>query len=231
MTATKAGSAFDALTYEAPFLIEKLLKDYIAETPAEAEALFTEFKRYVVFVCSDDRSDWQMYSLRVDEVWHQFVLFTWEYVNFCQNFFGRYIHHNPSNAPEHNPGNVSESSPTVVKTPTSFEDFKNRYQALFGEPLPDVWYDEKSVTTRRRVINKNAGKLTLKDGDEDGTIDLVGVTGEVLVSLNEIAREALAFIAQNSAFYVRELPGDLTDEERVALIATLVEHNLLRVAS
>ena len=51
--------------------------------------------------------------------------------------------------------------------------------------------------------------------------------GDVLLSVNKIAREALAFVARTGAFYVRELPG-LTNEEQVALIATLVEHKLLR---
>ena len=232
MTTAHVDSKLEALSYQAPFLIEKLLKDQIVGSAEEAQALFTEFKRYIVLVCSDDRADWQMYSLRVDEVWHQFVLFTWEYINFCQRFFGRYIQHNPSNAPEHGPGEASESASVIVaKPPTSFEDFKNRYQELYGEPLPDVWYDEKSVTIHRRVMNNSVGRLTLKDGDEAGMIDVLGVTGEVLISLNNIARGALVFITRSGPFYVRELPGDLTDEEKMALIATLVEYKLLRVAS
>jgi hypothetical protein len=51
------------------------------------------------------------------------------------------------------------------------------------------------------------------------------------LSINDVARGALAFLTQTGVFYVRELPGDLTDEEKVALIATLVEYKLLRVGS
>ena len=47
----------------------------------------------------DRTTAWRMHSLRVDEVWHQFVLFTVEYVTFCKRYFGRYVHHSPSNAP------------------------------------------------------------------------------------------------------------------------------------
>jgi hypothetical protein len=224
MTVAKVDPAIDALTYEAPFLIEKLLKDHIVDSAEEARALFTEVKRYIVLVRSDDTTPWKMYSLRVDEVWHQFVLFTWEYINYCQRFFSTYIQHNPSNAPE-------PTTMSVVKSPSapSFEGFQNRYQELFGVPLPDVWYDEKSVTTQRRVLNDYAGKLTLRDGE--GMVDLLSATGEVLLSLSQFARDALAFMARTGAFYVRELPGDLTDEEKVALIATLVENKLLRVAA
>jgi hypothetical protein len=50
------------------------------------------------------------------------------------------------------------------------------------------------------------------------------------MSVNAFARAALAFIARTAAFHVRELPGELTDEEKIALIATLVEYRILRVA-
>lgn len=35
-------------------------------------------------------------SYIVDEAWHTFILFTSEYVKFCQDVFGKYIHHSPS---------------------------------------------------------------------------------------------------------------------------------------
>ena len=79
-------SAMDALAHEAPFLVEKLLKDRITQTVEEAEALFLEVKRYIVLVQSDPTRIWEMHSLRVDEVWHQFILFTAQYWDFCQRF-------------------------------------------------------------------------------------------------------------------------------------------------
>src|SRR5436189_1421812 len=85
----------DALTYEAPFLIEKLLKDRIVETPEEGEAIFTEVKRWIALIRTDRTKDWEMYSARIDEVWHQFILFTREYIEFCNQFFGAYVSHIP----------------------------------------------------------------------------------------------------------------------------------------
>ncbi|MFB0627024.1 hypothetical protein [Streptomyces sp. AB3(2024)] len=41
---------------------------------------------------------------------------------------------------------------------------------------------------------------------------------------------ALAFIARTGAFYVRELPGGLTDAEKVELAAALVEDKILRAS-
>jgi hypothetical protein len=212
--------AFEALAYEAPFLIEKLLKDRIVETPEEAESLFNEVKKYLVIARLDETRIWKMYSLRIDEAWHQFILFTRQYIEFCQRFFGRYIPHSPSNAPESKPAGSVEA--------TSFKLFQDRYRELFGTPLPDVWYDERNVTTRRRVLNDRAGSLTLRDGLE--MVEILSPQGEVMLSVNELARDALAFIASTGAFYVRELPGDLTDDEKIALVATLIECKILRSA-
>ena len=220
VTRARTPCASDALAYEAPFLIERLLKARIAETAEEAEALFLEVKKYTVLVRSDTTRIWDMHSLRVDEAWHQFILFTPQYTDFCQRFFGLYIHHSPSNAPQ------SERAKAVPVAP--FAEFRDRYQKLFGAPLPDVWYDERSITLERRVLNERAGLLALRD-DREG-IDLVAPDGDVLLTVNEFARKALAFIAQTGAFHVRELPGELSDEEKIALIATLVEYRILRVA-
>lgn len=218
---TTTQRSFEAIAYEAPFLIEKLLKDHIVETAQEGEALFTEVKRYFVLGRSDVSRIWQMHSLRIDEVWHQFVLFTRQYMDFCERFFGCYIPHSPGNAPE-------TKMATTIET-ASFEQFRSRYEALFGAPLPDLWYDERNVTIQRRIFNSHAGSLKLRD--DDGMVDLLNPGGDVLLSANELARDALDFVARTGAFYVRELPGDLDNDEKIALVATLVEHKLLRLAS
>jgi hypothetical protein len=212
-------AVFDALDFEAPYLLEKLLKDYIVDSTEQGDALFTEVKRYLVLNHVDRTKAWKMYSLRVDEAWHQFVLFTVEYSAFCDKYFGHYAHHAPSNAPD--PG-FGHGAPEAT-----FAEFADRYRKMFGVELSDLWDDSTSVTPRRRIVNERAGQLEL--GAADDMIDLIGRDGRVLLSVSEIARDALRFIASTGAFYVRELPGGLTDDEKVALIATLVDMKLLRV--
>ncbi|MFF5211973.1 glycine-rich domain-containing protein [Streptosporangium sp. NPDC000396] len=217
---TSNSQVFDALDYEAPFVVEKLLKEHIVESAEEGQALFGEVKRYLVLVGLSEGEGWKMYSLRVDDAWHQFILFTRQYIEFCNRFFGRYIPHSPSNAPE------PPSQAPIAET--SFKLFQDRYRVLFGTPLPDVWYDERNVTTRRRVINDRVGSLEVRTGLD--MVELLNPDGEVLFSVNEIAEDALRFVAGTGAFYVRELPGDLTDEEKIALVATLIECRILRSA-
>src|SRR5690242_17762604 len=79
------------LRFDAPYLIEKLVKDRIVDTAAEGEALFAEAKKYLILSHMDSDVSWDMYSRRVDEAWHQFVLFTSQYVDFCHRYFGEYL--------------------------------------------------------------------------------------------------------------------------------------------
>ena len=32
----------------------------------------------------------------IDEMWHEFILFTKDYGDFCQHYFGEYLHHMPN---------------------------------------------------------------------------------------------------------------------------------------
>jgi len=90
-----------------------------------------------------------------------------------------------------------------------------------------VWDDSTCITPNRRIVNEFAGQFEL--GATNDLIDLIGRNGRILFSVSEIARDALRFVSDTGAFYVRELPGDLTDDEKIALIATLIDMKVLRV--
>ncbi len=169
----------------------------------------------------DREKSWHMYSLRIDECWHQFILFTRQYIDFCRDHFGRYVPHAPSNAPE--------SKTATPAQRTTFKEFNQRYEELFGTPIPEIWIDARNVTPRRRVLNDHVGRMTLRD--DAGMIELLNGNGELVLLVNDVAEPALTFIAETGAFYVRELPGDLDDEEKVALVSTLVQCRVLRLAS
>lgn len=32
----------------------------------------------------------------IDDMWHEFILFTQDYTNFCKHYFGEYLHHLPN---------------------------------------------------------------------------------------------------------------------------------------
>ncbi len=217
-----------ALDYRAPFVVEKLVRDHVVDSVDEGEDLFREMLRYLVLAESDRPTSWKMYSTRVDEAWHQFVLFTVKYTEFCNDYFGGYRHHAPANAPPASGSAAVPASASAVPEST-FEQFGERYAEVFGSPLPTIWYDHLTITTRRRLVNNHLGALTLAE-DAD-TVELIGPAGLVMFEVNRIADEALRFIVAQGTFYVREIPGELTDEEKVALASGLVECDVLRVAA
>jgi hypothetical protein len=64
----------------------------------------------------------------------------------------------------------------------------------------------------------------------DSVAELVDDTGDAVIAVNDLAHEALEFIATTGAFYVRELPGGLTDGEKVALVEALMTAGAIRLA-
>jgi hypothetical protein len=86
---------FELELFDAPYLEECLLSKGIFREKEEFRAAFLEFKKFVVLNLFSS-GPVAMSSPEVDEVWHQFILFTRQYVSFCERFLGHYLHHEPA---------------------------------------------------------------------------------------------------------------------------------------
>jgi len=64
-------------------------------------------------------------SFMVDNAWHEFILCTKAYTDFCQNHFGKYIHHHPG-------GTGSENKKQFLCT-------LEFYREHFGNPPEEFW--------------------------------------------------------------------------------------------
>ncbi len=115
--------------FEAPYLQEKLLEEGRFESPEEYKTAFTEFKKFVVLAGLYGGGQ-GMISKEVDAVWHQLILFTPQYHEFCQQVLGRYLHH----------------VPTTSFTPLGkdlTQNFIRNYQGTFGE-MPAMWKGDET---------------------------------------------------------------------------------------
>jgi len=82
---------------------DRVLKSEPGLTDGEWQWRWFELKRYFL-MCAVLRSV-PMYSVKVDALWHEMLMFTREYEQFCQQFCGAFIHHAP-----HAPDNVQDPS-------------------------------------------------------------------------------------------------------------------------
>ena len=81
--------------FQAPYLEERLQGTPYFFREKSIESAFVEFKKYVA-LCLLYKKPFGMMSRPIDEVWHNFILFTKEYHAFSQEFIGSYFHHDPT---------------------------------------------------------------------------------------------------------------------------------------
>ena len=113
-------------------------------TEEEAEELFTETKKFLylakfgdVFIPED--------LTMIDEMWHNFILFTKDYDFFCKKFLGKFLHHVPTSKQE-------EQSNALLGTEEASkarETYLNRIEEMIsltydhlGEETAVRWFSE-----------------------------------------------------------------------------------------
>lgn len=116
------GYAIDKLIYEGR-LVEQ-----------ERDIAEREFKRFLLLIALDVKPI-AMISPKLDDVWHQLVLFTRRYEAFCLDTVGFFVHHTPETGDD----------PIPVQAATNL---LLSYERLFG-PMPDIWFSGMTRELRR----------------------------------------------------------------------------------
>ena len=83
------------MAFQMPEFTERLIKKQ-GMSPEEAEKVFRETLRFL-YLCRQGKKGRFSFapSLLIDEGWHNFILFTKAYQRFCEEYIGRFIHHEP----------------------------------------------------------------------------------------------------------------------------------------
>jgi hypothetical protein len=84
------------LRYRNPDVVDRYLRDF-GGRQSEAGVIFSEMLKWLYLIDRAGSTPCIMTADfgRIDHMWHTFILFTQDYVNFCRDHFGRYIHHQP----------------------------------------------------------------------------------------------------------------------------------------
>lgn len=122
---TEAQFIRDLANFRAPYVKEKLMIEHKISSEREFMEAFTEFKKYVVLSRLYPNKRLAMPSRKVDEVWHQFILFTPQYHEFCEKFLGGYLHHVPKTS--FTPGEPEDKN-----------NFLRSYKETYGE-VHRIW--------------------------------------------------------------------------------------------
>jgi len=86
----------EVLTYRNPFVVERFAGKHRVAIE-DAEEIFREMLK-LVWLMGTSPSKIKVYRPMtvIDEMWHEFILFSREYTGFCRARFGRYVHHKPT---------------------------------------------------------------------------------------------------------------------------------------
>ncbi len=69
---------------------------------------------------------------QIDDMWHTFLLFTREYMDFCQRYFGEFLHHAPETGEEELQAQVFEQE---------FSRYLSYVYDHLGEETIRVWFE------------------------------------------------------------------------------------------
>ena len=111
---------------------------------AEAINIFEETKKWL-WLCSNAKFDLIIDDslIIIDEMWHNFILFTKEYDAFCKEYLEVYIHHQPTTKLEKDNWNKD-----VLKSISELKkNLKNQYEYIYdnlGEETLNKWYVENA---------------------------------------------------------------------------------------
>jgi hypothetical protein len=144
----------EALRYRNDEVVERFTANYNVSNQ-DAERIFLEAKKWVWLLAkaNEDRRNGlsvprlviDNYLIFIDEMWHNFILFTKEYQEYCHDKFGFFVHHNPT------PQKTKQALREELKTDAGFgktldirrEQYSYIYDHLGGETLL-LWYDKLS---------------------------------------------------------------------------------------
>jgi len=106
-----------------PLILKRLIKKELATNEGDAKDGIKELLRFLYVAVNFSGSATP--SVRVDDIWHEMILFTKDYSWLSQKLAGRFIDHIPSDNPATEQGQYKRTL--------------DIYVSLFGQPDPRYW--------------------------------------------------------------------------------------------
>ena len=122
----------------------------------DAEDVFLEMKRWL-WLCAKRTgavNSGEVDFLRVplfneayiiDMMWHVFILFTQDYADFCEEYFGFFVHHHPRPKKEREAWTAEIARDPARAKQIRMDELRKVYSYLYDELGPDIlvrWTEE-----------------------------------------------------------------------------------------
>ncbi|WP_413288416.1 hypothetical protein [Bdellovibrio sp. HCB337] len=135
----------EILEYKNPPVVRRFQKEH-PDKAERAEDIFTDLMRFFwgtkrhatdrklqpendalkfFYIMDDDMRE-------IDQMWHVFLLYTRDYMEYCEKYFGQYLHHQPDLVP------LFEKNGFQFET--NLEKFLDYNYELFGEQTIRRWF-------------------------------------------------------------------------------------------
>ena len=116
-------------------------------TEKKMNKVINEYFRFISLIILHNKGKMKIEvtpSIDIDKAWHNHMLFTRSYIEFCNKWYGDYIHHQPSyNKDGSRPGGYNtnftrEENEKILQD--AFIQTRNTYKLFYNEnPPEDIW--------------------------------------------------------------------------------------------
>ncbi len=146
---------------------ERVLETYPHLDDNQVEEAVSGLRDYFYLCSRSPKGMVSMPSQVVDVAWHEFILFTREYQNFCKKAFGRFLHHTPAEAMKH-PNNAQQGIKRAWRLACEFEGVatntreRKRGLSFVKDPLPQLF----TLDSKLKIPDGFHYKRNCSDGEK-----------------------------------------------------------------
>lgn len=141
----------------------------------ECERIFDETKRWLYLVGKHSESNfnpaiWDCMTV-IDEMWHEFMLYSEDYSDFCLKYFGRYIHHLPTHSSDKSKTRtrlLNGDLEAIERQRIEIDRLISLVFDLFGRNIARLWFQEfKLQYPTAKLRNLQIKALQRKQREEE----------------------------------------------------------------
>ncbi|WP_423406673.1 hypothetical protein AABM38_12200 [Heyndrickxia sp. MSNUG] len=192
-----------ALSYE---YVNQVKIRFLSEHPEVSEDEFEwrmfELKRY--FLLNSIMKNTPMFSVKVDEIWHEMLMFTKQYEVFSNKYLGKMLHHTPNLEPEPAPQERAFFDWVFTQMFEVTEYTWRAWGAFFQNPM--------DPTVLKNVYALNAEELKQR---------YFKVNNENEELVNYLIRQLKKQILESEEMYIKHKKGKFTRPARYGDLSTL----------